>query len=280
MTGTLYFVGTSIGNMEDVTLRALRILREVDLIAAEDTRVAMKILARYDIHTPLVSYHQHSGPSKAELIIEKLKAGQNVALISDAGMPGISDPGQELVRKAVDLDIPVVPIPGANAAITVLAVSGFSEKGFSFVGYPPRSQGDRLKFFERLKARPEAIVFYESPRRLASTLRTALVALGERQAVIGREVTKLHEEIFRGTLTQAIEHFSAGEIRGEVTVVLAGAENEEMLEQPPDIESVLRVALELGMSERDAVKRACAELDLPHRRVYAEMLRLKKGKGR
>ena len=280
MSGILYLVGTSIGNLEDVTLRALRILREVDLVAAEDTRVAMKLFSRYDIHTPTVSYHQHSGLRKIAEIIEKLMAGQNVALISDAGMPGISDPGQDLIRKAIEQGIPIVPIPGANAAVTVVATSGLSESGFSFVGYPPRRQGDRLKFFGQLKSRSEALVFYEAPRRLLATLESALSALGDRQTVIGREVTKLHEEIFRGALTQAIEHFSAGEIRGEVTIVIAGVQPGEEEAPAVDAADALKAALDSGLSDRDAVKQVSEALGLPRRQVYGEMLRLKKSERR
>ena len=274
MPGTLYVVGTSIGNLEDVTLRALRTLREVDLIAAEDTRVAMKLLSRYEIHTPTVSYHQHSGPKKVALILERLSEGHNVALVSDAGMPGISDPGQELIRTAIERGIPIVPIPGPSAAITVLAVSGLSEGGFTFVGYPPRKQGERLKLFRRLKAGPEAIVLHEAPTRLLATLKAALEAVGDRQVVVGREVTKLHEEVFRGALSEALAHFRSEVVRGEITVVIAGSEEEGPAERSPaDVPGALRAALQSGLSHRDAVRRVSEELGLPRRQVYAEMLR-------
>lgn len=274
-TGTLYVVGTSIGNLEDVTPRALRTLREADLIAAEDTRVAAKLLSHYDIRTPVESYHQHSGRRKTETITEKLKSGNDVALISDAGMPGISDPGQELIAAAIAAGAKVVPIPGPNAAITAVAVSGFPCRGFLFAGYPPRRSGDRERFFDGLKAHPEPTVFYEAPRRLLTTLKSALAVLGDRPAVVARELTKLHEEIFRGTLTEAIEHFAAANIRGEVTVVLAGAVPTEPPAETEKVTSALAKALRSGLSERDAVRRVSENLGVSRKLVYAEMLRIK-----
>lgn len=275
--GRLFVVGTSIGNLEDVTFRAIRTLRECDLIAAEDTRVAKKLLMHYGISTQVVSYHQHSNLEKVNQIVSNLKSGRDVALISDAGMPGISDPGQELIIRAVQLGIPIVPVPGPSALIAITAVSGLAEKEFVFLGYPPRKRGERVRFFAQYSDHRAAIVFYEAPTRFVASLEAALEALGDRQIVVGRELTKIHEEIFRGLISESIARFSAGEIKGEVSAVIAGASGRSSAPSVSDLDciSMLKAAIGSGMTDRDAVKKVSTETGLSKKRIYDLMLRLK-----
>jgi 16S rRNA (cytidine1402-2'-O)-methyltransferase len=223
MPGTLYVVATPIGNLEDITLRALRILREVDLIGAEDTRVSCQLLEQLEITTPLTNYQQHSGGRKAQALVQQLLDGQSVALVCDAGMPGISDPGHELIRLAIEAGVPVVPVPGATALVAALAGCGLSTYRFSFQGFPPRSAEERAAFFAGLRAAPETLVFYESPRRLRGTLRDLHAALGDRRAVVARELTKPGEEFARGRLSELIARFGARAPVGQCVVIVEGA---------------------------------------------------------
>ena len=218
--GVLYLVSTPIGNLEDVTFRALRVLREVGLIAAEDTRTARKLLNHYEIKTPLTSYHDHNRKAKIPFIIETLNS-TDVALVSEAGMPAISDPGRELVVEAAKAGMPVVPLPGASALSAALAVSGLPAEGSLFLGFLPRRKGERRRLLESLRDLPHTIVAFESPHRLRASLEDALAVLGDRRVAVCRELTKLYEEAFRGTLSQALEHFASP--RGEFTLVVAGA---------------------------------------------------------
>jgi 16S rRNA (cytidine1402-2'-O)-methyltransferase len=218
--GTLYVVATPIGNLEDITLRALRILREVALIAAEDTRQTRKLLARYEIETPLLSFHEHSPPARLHQILQRLESGESVALVTDAGTPGISDPGASLVRAAHEAGIPVVPVPGVSAVTAAISVSGFVASRFRFEGFPPRKAGARKRFFEALQEEDAPIVLFESPHRLLPTLQTALEVLGDRPAVICREMTKQFEQIFYGTLSSALQHWQQHTPRGEFVLVL------------------------------------------------------------
>ncbi len=222
MSGTLYVVATPLGNLEDITLRALRILREVGLIAAEDTRHTRKLLSHLDIHTPLTSYHGHSGPAKRRQILETLAVGHDVALVSDAGTPGIADPGQPLIAEAVAAAIPVVPIPGPNAAITALSVAAFPESQHCFLGFLPRRQTRRERVLRTVAALPFTLVLYESPYRLLSCLETCQRILGDREVVIARELTKLHEELLRGRLSDIAAHFSRRAPQGEFVLVIRG----------------------------------------------------------
>jgi len=215
-TGSLYIVATPIGNLEDITLRALRVLGEVDLIAAEDTRVTRKLLSRYDIKTPTTPYHQHSAGAKARELIDLLKAGRDVALVSDAGTPGISDPGHELIALAIEAGIPLVFVPGPNAIIMALVVSGLSTTHFAFDGFPPRRAGERRAFFKSLAADRRTLVFYESPSRLVQTLSVMLEELGDRRVAVLREATKVFEEVFRGSISDAIAEFSKRKPKGEI----------------------------------------------------------------
>ncbi len=215
----LYMVATPIGNLEDISLRALRILREVQLIAAEDTRRTKRLLANYDIKTPVTSYHEHNKWTKLAYILSCLEGG-DVALVSDAGMPGMSDPGYELVVAASQRDIPVVPIPGPSSIVTALAVSGLPTERFVYLGFLPRKANGRRRLLESIANQDGTIVVLESPHRLLAALDDMLLTLGDRKIAVCRELTKIYEEVFRGTISQAIAHFT--EPRGEFTLVIEG----------------------------------------------------------
>ncbi len=277
MSGTLYLVATPIGNLADITLRALSTLREVDLIAAEDTRVTRKLLSHYDISTPMTPYHQHSLGRKAERLLDDLQEGKNIAMVSDAGTPGISDPGHELIALCIEHDIPVVSIPGPSAVITSLVVSGLSTRRFTFDGFPPRSPYERRTFFESLRNEIRTMVFYESPLRLVATLRTAMEVLGDRRTAVVREATKKFEEVYRGTLSTAIEHFSGSRLKGEITFMIEGATAVVPEISVDQVEESLKRFLSEGMSERDAVRHVTALYSLPKKEVYARMLKMKQG---
>jgi len=273
--GTLYIVATPIGNLEDITLRALRILKEADLVAAEDTRHSRKLLTHFGISRPLTSYFDHNKDLKGDYILDKLREGLSVALITDAGTPCISDPGYQLVRDAVAAGITVVPIPGACAAITALSASGLPTDFFSFAGFLPNKQGKRRERLQALCAEKGILVFYESPKRLLATLRDMLETLGDREVVVARELTKLYEEFLRGRLSALIEEAEGREIRGEVAILVTPAEQTE-LPEGPGMEELLTRYLESGeFSLKDAVKRVTLETGLPKSAVYAEALRLK-----
>ena len=273
--GTFYVVATPIGNLSDITLRALEVLRSVDLIAAEDTRVTHNLLAHYDIHTPTTPYHQHSLGRKAEMLIEKLKAGKNIALVSDAGTPGISDPGHEIIALAIAESIPIVAIPGPNAIITALAVSGLPTRRFVFDGFPPRRSSERKTYFAELADEQRTMVFYESPHRLLSSLRDMLAVWGDRQMAVVREATKMFEEVHRGTIATAIQHFAEATPRGEFTLVVSGSTVEAERTSAEQMEAALRKLLDEGFTERDAVRAASSMCDVPKKEVYQTMLRMK-----
>ncbi|MCS7300180.1 MAG: 16S rRNA (cytidine(1402)-2'-O)-methyltransferase [Fimbriimonadales bacterium] len=220
MAGVLYVVATPIGNLGDITLRALETLRTVDLIAAEDTRHTKKLLQHYGIETPLISFHQHSGAGRVEQIIRRLQQGESVALVTDAGTPGISDPGGVLVEAAHRAGVRVVPVPGVSAVTTILSVAGLPAHRFRFEGFPPRKEGARRRFFEALQGEDAPIVLYESPHRLLKTLQSAYETLGDCTVVVGRELTKQFEEVFRGRLSEAIAHWQVKPPKGEFVVVL------------------------------------------------------------
>lgn len=224
--GTLYLVATPIGNMEDITLRALRVLGEAEIVACEDTRHTMPLLARHGIHKRLISYFGAKEKEKARELIGFLRSGKSVALVSDAGMPGISDPGAIVVREAIGEGIEVVPIPGATALAAALAASGLDTARFSFEGFLPKGVQERRARLAALSHDTRTLVFYESPRRLAETLREMILAMGDRDAAVARELTKIHEEFIRGTLSEIIGRVGEGEVKGEVVIVLSGAKDE------------------------------------------------------
>lgn len=221
---TLYIVATPIGNLEDITLRALRILREVDVIAAEDTRHTKKLLAHHGIRTPLTSYHEHNERSKAKILVTRLKQGESVALVSDAGTPILSDPGYRLVREAIEAEISVVPIPGPSALTAVLSACGLPTERFVFEGFLPAKKGERGARLQALREEKRTMVFYEAPHRLKECLQDFWEIFGEREIVLARELTKLHEEFIRGRLSQVLEEMTRRELRGEITLVVRGAE--------------------------------------------------------
>jgi 16S rRNA (cytidine1402-2'-O)-methyltransferase len=271
--GTLFVVATPIGNLEDITLRALRILREVDLIAAEDTRHTRKLLSHFDIHTPLMSYYKEKEASRAQEIVARLLAGHQVALVSDAGTPGISDPGGILVHSAQEHGIAVVPVPGVSALATLLSVAGLTEPSHLFLGFLPAKGTERRKLLRGLKNDAHPLVFYESPRRIIASLADCLAELGDRRTVIGRELTKVHEEIASGGLAQLLAGLKAREaIKGEFVVLVAGL-RAAATERPDNLEDLLRwYRGQDGVSLKDAVANIAKDLDLSRSEVYQKAL--------
>jgi len=275
--GILYLVGTPIGNLEDITLRAIRILQEVDLIAAEDTRRTGKLLQHLQIKTPQISYHQHNQTERKEELLDGLQAGKTIALVTDAGMPGISDPGYEIVKAAIASGILVIPIPGVTAAITALAASGLPTDRFVFEGFLPAKGKQRNERLDILKSETRTLIFYEAPHRLLSTLMDLGAVLGEdRQIVLARELTKLHEEWWRGTIGEAIATYSqTRQTKGEYTLVVAG----EQLTQNPilseaELKAELRQLLQQGMSRSQASRHLAQLTSQSRRRIYQLALEL------
>lgn len=257
----LYLVATPIGNLEDITLRALRILGEADLIAAEDTRVTRKLLAHFKISTPLTSYHEHSGPDAARSLVRRMEAGQKIALVTDAGTPGISDPGHDLVVAAIAAGIAVVPVPGPSAAIAAVTGSGLASARFVFEGFLPRTKSTRLAKLARLAREPRTVVFYESAPRLAATLsEIADLFQPDRLACVARELTKLYEEFQRGTLAELAAHYRANPPRGECVIVVAGA--------PADQTAAPAKSDVEGAGRNDLIKKLASELGIPRRSLY------------
>ena len=273
--GTLYLAATPIGNLEDMTLRAVRILKEVPLIAAEDTRRTRKLLARYDIHTRLLSYHEHNKFEKGPRLVEFLLAGNDLVCVSDAGLPGIADPGSHLATLAIDAGVAVSPLPGANAALSALICSGLDTRRFTFVGFLPRTAAKRSDLLAEVAARRETLIFYEAPHHLKDTLKALASAFGgARPAAAARELTKRYEEFRRGTLADLLAHYSAEEPRGEFVLVVAGAADGEvqeaaLQETPQDL--VARFMQE-GMSKKEAMREAAKRLNLSRRDVYQALL--------
>ncbi len=264
---SLYVVATPIGNLEDLTLRAIRVLGEVGLIAAEDTRVTRRLLARYDIHTPLTAYHEHNKRSKLRVLLDELTR-KDVALVSDAGMPGISDPGPELVRAAVAAGVEVVPIPGASAITSAIAVSGLPITEFVYLGFLPRRGVERRRLLESLAAEGRALLALETPHRLLAALGDIRDTLGDRRIAVCRELTKLHEEVFRASVSEAIAHF--GEPRGEFTLVIEGFVGG--LKEPPIQEAEARALLARlradGARAKESVAQVAEASGLSKRALY------------
>lgn len=267
----LYVVATPIGNLEDVTLRALRVLREVDVIAAEDTRRTRKLLARYEIHTPLTSYHEGNERAKAEVLAQRLEAGESVALVSDAGTPTISDPGYRLVRAAADKGLPVTPVPGASAAVAALSVCGLATDRFVFQGFLPSRRGRRKEKLQELREDHRTAVYYEAPRRVRDTLSDMREVLGDRAALVGRELTKAHEELLRGTLSELAERLDRDAPRGEFVIVVAGRG-----ETPEVDEDLLRAEaarlIRTGRKANDVAKLMARTFPLAKRDAYELVL--------
>jgi 16S rRNA (cytidine1402-2'-O)-methyltransferase len=273
MSTALYIVATPIGNLEDITLRAIRILKEADVIAAEDTRHTQKLLARYDIHTPLTSYHDHNKEEKAPVLVARMLEGKSIALVSDAGTPGISDPGYFLINLAVHENIAVVPIPGATAAISALSISGLPTDSFVFEGFLPNRHTARIKRLEELRTGKRTMIFYEAPHRIIQSIEDLLQVFGERKAVLTRELTKVHEEVIRGTLSEIRAQLKKSTIKGEFTITVHGAA-EDQKQADIDPATYLRdLMLHRGLSKKDAVAVAAKELGLPKKDVYKESLK-------
>ncbi len=273
--GTLYIVSTPIGNLEDMTLRALRILKEVQLIAAEDTRRTKKLLNAYQIRTPLTSLYDHNELEKSNFLISKISEGMNVAYVSDAGTPGISDPGYILVNRAIENHIKVVPVPGISAVITALSVSGLPMDHFVFNGFLPSRANKRRQFLELLKDESRTMVFYESPKRLLSTLRDIEKIMGNREIVISRELTKVFEEILRGDVRKIMDSLQERVLKGEITLVVEG--KEKTFRQFSDEEIRIRVEKlceGLELTTREIVDMISRETGVSKSRVYKQVLRL------
>lgn len=272
-TGTLYLVGTPIGNLGDVSQRALETLRTVQLIACEDTRRTRILLEKFGIAAKVTSLPAFDEARRAGGIVERLAAGEDVALVTDAGMPGVSDPGEALVRQAVEAGVRVVPVPGPSAALAALAASGLPTDRFTFQGFLPRKGGARREALEDLAAAPGTLILFESPRRLHATLLDLQQALGDRRACVARELTKIHEEFVRGRLSELAAHF-AGEILGEITLVVEGRGARVETASTGDVDTLLRTRLEAGLSVKDAAREVAEALGLQRRAVYQRALEL------
>lgn len=265
---TLFLVATPIGNLEDISARALRVLREVRLVAAEDTRQSGKLLSHFDIHTPLVSYHEHNKLARLERILAALEQG-NVALVSDAGTPALNDPGYELVRAVLQAGHAVSPIPGPSAPVAALTASGLPTDAFLYLGYLPRKSAERQRLLAKVAGLEYTLIFLETPHRLLESLRDLQGALGERQIAVARELTKLYEEIFRGTLEQALEHFTAQPPRGEFTLVVSGCPARQTHWSVEELQEALRLAKQGGEPPAQVARRLAAESGWKKSEIYA-----------
>lgn len=267
--GKLYVVATPIGNRDDITLRALKILQQVDLIAAEDTRKSGRFLAHHGIKSQLVSYHEHNETKRTPRLVEKLLAGTSIALISNAGTPSVSDPGFRLITAAIEHKIVVTPIPGVTAATAAMSVSGLASDSFMFVGFAPKKKGKRIKFLKSMGNRSESLVFYESPKRIISLMEDIIACLGDRYAMLAREMTKLHEEFIRGTLSHILNVIgSRSTVKGECTLLVAGSDQTDEMDIQ-NVKTVLEAALENETGSLSEVARQIAQkFGLPKKTVY------------
>ena len=277
VTGRLYLCATPIGNLGDITYRAVETLRTADLIAAEDTRHTRGLLAHYDIHTPMTSYHEHNKEGKGAELIARMQAGETIVCVSDAGLPGIADPGGDLARRAIAEGIPVTPLPGANAALSALICAGLPLEGFTFVGFLPRKEKKRRELLARLAAYTETLIFYEAPHRLKETLAALVAGLGEeRQACAARELTKKFEEYRRTTLGELLAYYEEHEPRGEFVLIVAGADETRVASADSAEEMSLaeRYAAHIaeGLDKKEAMRRTAQELGISRREVYQAVL--------
>ncbi|HKU20003.1 MAG TPA: 16S rRNA (cytidine(1402)-2'-O)-methyltransferase [Terriglobales bacterium] len=272
----LFLVGTPIGNLEDITLRALRTLKEVDLIACEDTRQTQKLLTHYNIGTPTISYHEHNEMTRSAELVKKLEEGAQVALVTDAGMPGISDPGYRLIALAIRHHIAVVPIPGPAAFLAAIVASGLPADSFRFSGFLPARQGPRREMLESIRESPRTQIFYEAPHRIRETLQDVVAALGpDRTVVIAREVTKLHEEFLRGRAEEVLETLKTRELKGEITLLVGKAEaGARPAKATPAVrERFEQLVAHEKLDEKAALKRVAKELGLSRSQAYRELQR-------
>ena len=277
MSGKLYICPTPIGNLEDMTYRTIRILNEVDLIAAEDTRHSIKLLNHFEISKPLTSYHEHNKDSKGGYLINKLLEGENIALISDAGMPGISDPGEDIIKQAIEHNIDIEVLPGATASITALVGSGLETAKFAFEGFLDRDKKVRRNQLEELKEERRTIIFYESPHRLKDTLKDMLKVLGNRRIAVNRDITKKYQEIIREDIETVINIFNEKEVKGEFVLIVEGFKGEKTVqnsyEDLTEREYVITL-MENGMDKKDAIKTVCKDRKLKKDVVYKQVLDL------
>ena len=277
-SGTLYLVATPIGNLEDITFRAIRTLKEVDLIAAEDTRQTIKLLNHFEIKKPLVSYYEHNKVVKGNYLIQQLKEGKNIALVSDAGSPGISDPGEDMVRLAIENGITATMIPGPVAAITGLVISGLPTGRFVFEGFLPMNKRTRQEKLKHLKNEVRTIIFYEAPHKLTYTLKDLYSAFGDRRIALARELTKRYEEVVRCTISEAIEKYDETPPKGEFVVILEG-EDEELIQKNEQevysdipLEQHVQMYVDKGMTKKDAIKKVAEDRGLNKRDVYNQVM--------
>ena len=277
MAGTLYLCGTPIGNLNDLSPRAVEILRTADLIAAEDTRHSLNILNHFEIKTPMTSYHEHNRKSKGEYLISLLEEGKNIALVTDAGMPGISDPGEDLAALCIEKGIPVTTVPGPTAFVSALVLSGFSGRRFIFEGFLPSNKKEKNQVLDSLKRELRTVIFYEAPHRLVQTLSELQKALGDRNAACVREITKIHEEVKRGTLSELMEFYENNAPRGEFVIVIEGYSPEALKEEETkkfeamSLEEHMEMYTSQGLSEKEAMKLVAKDRGLTKRDIYSEL---------
>ena len=269
MNGKLYIVATPIGNLEDITIRALNILKEVDLIAAEDTRHTLKLLNHYEITKPLISYHRHNEDKKKEVLIEKLKNGENIAIVSDAGTPGICDPGEEVIKQAIEENIEVIPIPGACAFVNALICSGIDTKEFTFLGFLPINKKLRKEKLEEIKKETKTTILYEAPHKLKTTLEDLGEILGDRQIAIARELTKIHEEFIRGTIEEIIR--KTENLKGEFVIIIEGTSIKTEVENELNelsLEEHYKFYEKQGLDKRDIIKKIAKDRNVNKNEIY------------
>ena len=278
MAGKLYLCATPIGNLEDITFRVVRTLKEVDVIAAEDTRNSIKLLNHFEIKTPLTSYHEFNKYDKAKVLVSRMLGGENIALITDAGTPGISDPGEELVRQCYEAGVEVTSLPGAAACVTALTLSGLSTRRFAFEAFLPADKKEKAAILEELKSETRTIIIYEAPHRLKKTIAELLSVLGNRKLTAVKELTKLHENVFLTTLEEALVYYEENEPRGEFVLVIEGRKIEELKKEKEasflemDINEHMKLYLDKGMDKKEAMKAVAVDRGIPKREVYKMLL--------
>ena len=277
MYGTLYLCGTPIGNLGDMTLRVIELLKECDIIAAEDTRNTLKLLNHFDIQKTLVSYHEHNKFQKGPELIEKLKNGANIALVTDAGMPGISDPGADMVRLCQTEGIPVTAAPGPTAFSTALVLSGLDSRRFIFEGFLPTDKKEKAQVLKSIEKETRTVIFYEAPHRLKTTLKELFESTGDREAACVREITKKFEEVKKGNMSELIEYYNVNEPKGEFVIVIGGADAQELKKEEIaawesiTVEGHVKKYMAEGMSEKDAIKQAAKDRGITKRDIYAQL---------
>ncbi len=278
MAGKLYLCATPIGNLEDITFRVIRTLKEADVIAAEDTRNSIKLLNHFEIKTPLTSYHEFNKYDKAKILVSRMLGGENIALITDAGTPGISDPGEELVRQCYEAGIEVTSLPGAAACITALTLSGLSTRRFAFEAFLPNDKKEKAAILEELKTETRTIIIYEAPHRLKKTIAELYAALGNRRMTAVKELTKLHENVFLTNFEDALSHYEENEPRGEYVLVIEGKQIEELKKEKEasykemDINEHMKLYIDKGMDKKEAMKAVAVDRGIPKREVYKMLL--------